>query len=100
MVESGQKNLTSRAVVVSILAFYSDVPSSNLLGCLHFMYEKTKFNEKEVWVGPSLKKLKISLLSQFLNRWVGVRPSKPSIGLLPDQSNPPKYNIKSIAVLE
>ena len=50
MVESGQKNLTSRAVVVSILAFYSDDPSSNLLGCLHFIYEKTKFNEKEVWV--------------------------------------------------
>ena len=93
MVESGQKNLTSRAVVVSILAFYSDDPSSNLLGCLHFIYEKTKFNEKEVWVGPSLKNLKISLLSQFLNRWVGVRPSKPSIGLQPDQSTPPPYQI-------
>ena len=33
-------------LVVSVLAFYSDNPSSNPAGCLNFQYEKTKINEK------------------------------------------------------
>ena len=40
-------------LVVSVLAFYSDYPSSNPAGYLNFMYEKTKINEKEAGVGPS-----------------------------------------------
>ena len=45
--------------MVSIPAFYSDNPSSNPAGYLiNFLYEKTKINEKEAGVGPSLKKTK------------------------------------------
>ena len=33
-------------LVVSVLAFYFDNPSSNPAGCLNFQYEKTKINEK------------------------------------------------------
>ena len=44
-------------LVVSVPAFYSDDPSSNPAGYLiNFLYEKTKINEKEAGVGPSLKK--------------------------------------------
>ena len=43
--------------VVSVLAFYSDDLSSNPADYLNFLYEKTKINEKEAGVGPSLKKL-------------------------------------------
>ena len=42
-------------LVVRILAFYSDNPSSNAAGYLNFLYEKTKINEKEAGDGPSLK---------------------------------------------
>ena len=43
--------------MVSVLAFYSDDPSSIPAGYINFMYEKTKINEKEARVGPSLKKV-------------------------------------------
>ena len=43
-------------LVVNILAFYSDYPSSNPAGYLNFLYKNTKINEKEARVGPSLKK--------------------------------------------
>ena len=42
--------------MVNVLAFYSDDPSSNPAGYLNFLYEKTKINDKEAGVGPSLKK--------------------------------------------
>ena len=43
-------------VVVSVLAFYSDDPSSYPPGYLKFLYEKTKIKTKEeAGVGPSLK---------------------------------------------
>ena len=48
-------------LVFSILAFYSGDPSSNPAGYLNFLYEKTKINEKEAGVGPSLKKLTLRL---------------------------------------
>ena len=41
--------------MVSVLAFYLDDPSSNPAGYLNFLNEKTKINEKEAGVGPSLK---------------------------------------------
>ena len=40
-------------LVVSILAFYSDNPSSNPAGYLNFLYKKTKINENKAGVGPS-----------------------------------------------
>ena len=43
-------------LVVSVLAFYSNDPSSNPAGYLNFLNEKTKINEREAEVGPSLKK--------------------------------------------
>ena len=43
-------------VVVSILAFYSDNPSSSPAGYLNFRCKKTKINKKEAGMGPSLKK--------------------------------------------
>ena len=43
-------------LVVNVLAFYSDNPSSNPVGYLNFLNKKTKINEKEARVGPSLKK--------------------------------------------
>ena len=43
--------------MVSILAFYSDDPSLNHAGYLKFLNEKTKINEKEAEVGPSLKEI-------------------------------------------
>ena len=43
-------------LVVSVLAFYSDNPSSNPAGYLNFLHKNTKINEKEARVGPSLKK--------------------------------------------
>ena len=43
-------------LVVSVPAFYSYDPISNPAGYLNFLYEKTKINEKEAGVGPSLKK--------------------------------------------
>ena len=47
--------------MVSVPAFYSDDPSSNPAGYLiNFLYEKTKINEKEAGVGPSLKKVTFS----------------------------------------
>ena len=54
-------NIASRGcgggLVVSVPAFYSDDPSLNPAGYLiNFLYEKTKINEKEAGVGPSLKK--------------------------------------------
>ena len=42
-------------LVVSILAFYSNDPSSNPAGYLNFLYVKTTINGKEAEVGPSLK---------------------------------------------
>ena len=39
-------------LVVSLLTFYSDNPSSNPAGYLNFLYEKTKIIEKEAGVGP------------------------------------------------
>ena len=46
-------------LVVSVLAFYSDYPSSNPADSLNILDEKTKINEKEAGFGPSLKKLSI-----------------------------------------
>ena len=43
--------------MVSVLAFYSDDPSLNHAGYFKFLYKKTKINEKEAGVGPSLKNL-------------------------------------------
>ena len=40
-------------LVVSILAFYFDDPSSNPAGYLNLLYEKTKINEKEAGIGTS-----------------------------------------------
>ena len=51
-------------LVVSILAGYSDNPSSNPAGYLNFLYEKMKINEKEAGVGPSLKKNYYAIASQ------------------------------------
>ena len=48
--------------MVSILAFYSDDPSSIPAGCLKFLYEKTKINEKEAGVGPSIRNDTVCLL--------------------------------------
>ena len=42
--------------MVSVLAFYSNDPSSNPAGYLNYLYKKTKTNEKEAGVGPSLRK--------------------------------------------
>ena len=42
--------------MVSVLAFYSDGPSLIPVGYFNFLYKNTKINEKEVGVGPSLKK--------------------------------------------
>ena len=46
----------SGGLAVSILAFYSDDPSSNPAVNLNFLNKNTKINEKEARVGPSLKK--------------------------------------------
>ena len=43
-------------LVVSVLAFYSDNPSSNPTGYLNFRYKKMKMNEKEAGVAPPPKK--------------------------------------------
>ena len=43
-------------LVVSVLAFYSNDPSSNPPVNLNFLYKKTKTNKKETAVGPSIKK--------------------------------------------
>ena len=41
-------------------AFYSDDPSSNPADYLiNFLFDKTKINKKEAWVGPSLKKVEL-----------------------------------------
>ena len=45
----------SGGLVVSVLAFYSDNPSSNPASNLNFLNEKAKINEKEAGVGSSLK---------------------------------------------
>ena len=42
-------------LVVSVLAFYSDDPSSNPADSLNILFEKTKINEKEAGFDPSLK---------------------------------------------
>ena len=42
-------------LVVSDLAFFSNNQSSNPACNLNFLYEKTKINEKEAVVTPSLK---------------------------------------------
>ena len=42
-------------LVVSVLAFYSDDPSSNPAD--YYLYEKTKINKKEAGVGPPFKKV-------------------------------------------
>ena len=43
-------------LVVSVLAFYSDDPSSTPADHLNnFPHEKTKLNKKEIGVGPPLK---------------------------------------------
>ena len=44
-------------LVVSVLAFYSDYPSSNPTGYLNFRYKKMKMNEKEAGVAPPPKKM-------------------------------------------
>ena len=44
--------------MVSVLAFYSNDPSSNPACYLNFLYEKTKINEQEAVVGPSFKNSK------------------------------------------
>ena len=48
--------------MVSVPAFYSANLSSNPAGYLNFLYEKTKINEKEAGVGPSLRKLTLQLM--------------------------------------
>ena len=45
------------SLVVSVLAFYSNDPSSNPAGYLNFLYKKTKINEKEFGVGTSFKNI-------------------------------------------
>ena len=52
-------------LVVSILAFYSDNPSSNPDGYLIFLYQKTKINEKEAGVGPSVKWVDLKKMAYF-----------------------------------
>ena len=48
-------------LVVSVLAFYSDTLSSNPADCLNnFLYKKTKINEKEARVDPSLNKMGVA----------------------------------------
>ena len=46
--------------MVSVLAFYSNDPSSNPAGYLNFLYKKTKINEKEAGGWPIFKKTKLS----------------------------------------
>ena len=43
-------------LMVCVLAFYSNDQSLNPAGYLNFLHKKTKINEKEAGVGPSLKK--------------------------------------------
>ena len=43
-------------LLVSVLALYSEDPSSYPAGYLNFLNEKTKINEKDSEIGPSLKK--------------------------------------------
>ena len=45
-------------LLVSVLALYSEDPSSYPAGYLNFLNEKTKINEKEAGFGPLKKKLK------------------------------------------
>ena len=42
--------------MVSVLAFYSNNPSSNPAGYFNFLYEKTKINKKEAGGWPIFKK--------------------------------------------
>ena len=50
---------------VSVLAFYSDDPNLNPADYLKkFLYEKTKINEKETRVGPSLQKARKSFVDE------------------------------------
>ena len=49
-------------LVVSVLAFYSDYPSSNPTGYLNFRYKKMKMNEKEAGVAPPPPTKKLSIL--------------------------------------
>ena len=52
-------------VVVSVLAFYSDNPSSNLAGYLNVLYEKTLINKKR----PGLAHLKKQELECGTCKW-------------------------------
>ena len=49
------------SLVVSVLAFYSDDPSSNPAGYLNFLYEKTKINKKR----PSLAHLRKNMPDDY-----------------------------------
>ena len=59
-------------LVVSVLAYYSDNPSSNPAGYLNLLYKKTKINKKEARVGPSFfkKLLLLRLARQDLIEWI------------------------------
>ena len=48
-------------LVVNILVFYSDDPSSNPAGCFNFQYKETKINKKEAEVGPFSKIVRAAL---------------------------------------
>ena len=55
-------------LVVSVLAFYSDNPSSNPASYLIFLYEKTKINKKVAGVGTEAVP-KPMFAEFFLNLW-------------------------------
>ena len=52
-------------LVVSILAFYSDNPSSIPAGYLNFLYEKTKMHKKRPGLAHIFLKLGISAVGRF-----------------------------------
>ena len=52
-------------LVVSILAYYSDNPSSNPAGYFNVLYEKTKINEKRPGLAHLLKVLKTTSEGQY-----------------------------------
>ena len=79
-------------LLVSVPAFYSDDPSSNPAGYLiNFMYERTKINEKEAGVGPSLK-IKIKLMP-----WRDQREEMTCLAL---DSNPRQWSCTRLGPLK
>ena len=58
--------------VVSVLAFYSDDPSSNPAEVYNFsvklLLKRMKINGKEAGVGPFLKR-KLQMLKEIIRKW-------------------------------